>query len=203
MDRRIRALVLVGDADAFLPGAGPERTSRLLQAGYDEVASQFEAQQRLVNGLVTLRKPTVAAVDGPASNIGAVTALLCDGAVATPAASFGDTHLSAGIAAGDGGTMLWPLLLGLARGRAVLLPGDRVAAEEALGLRLVAEIVDRQRLVPTARELALRLAASSALAYAGTKLALASWWHAASLLAWDRALGYEAAGLVAGEHLGH
>jgi enoyl-CoA hydratase len=204
MDRGVRALVFAGGADAFFPGAGAERTARLLASGFDELATQFEAQQRLAAQLVALRKPTVAAVDGPANNIGAVTALLCDAAVAAPGASFGDTHVATGIAGGDGGTMLWPALLGMSRARAVLLRGDRISAQEALELRLVAELVEPEQLLEAAIALALELSELSPLAYAGTKLALANWWRHASALAWDRALGYEAAGLLAGEHLqGH
>jgi enoyl-CoA hydratase len=201
MDRAVRALVFAGGAEAFFPGAGAERTARLLAEGYNELAGQFEAQQRLVAQLVALRKPTVAAVEGPASNIGAVTALLCDAAVAAPGASFGDTHVATGIAAGDGGTVLWPLLVGMARARAIVLRGDRISAQEALDLRIVAEVVEPERLLDAAKALALQLADLPGLAYAGTKLALANWWRMGSALAWDRALGYEAAGLIGGEHL--
>ena len=59
---------------------------------------------------------------------------------------------------GDGVHTVWPMLLGPNRGRYFLLTGQRLSAQEALRLGVVAEVLPADRLMPRARELAVQLA---------------------------------------------
>jgi enoyl-CoA hydratase len=196
LDRSVRATVLTGRGETFFGGAGRVRTRKLVASPVELVAGQFQTLQQLVAAILSFRKPLVAAVNGPARNIGAQIALLCDVAIASEGVTFFDDHLASGLAAGDGGTMLWPLLVGISRAREILLLRDEVTAQEALELHLVAKVVDRDRVLPEAIELARRLAERPPLAYFATKLAINNWWRLASTVSWDLALAYEAAGLV-------
>ena len=126
----------------------------------DLVAGQFQMIQQLVAAMVSFRKPLVAAINGPARNIGAQVGLLCDAAIACPDTTLFDDHVKNGIAAGDGGTMLWPLLVGMARARKILLLGRELSAEEGLELHLVNKIVERDQVVPEAVALARELGES-------------------------------------------
>jgi enoyl-CoA hydratase/carnithine racemase len=196
IDPEVRAAVLTGGNDVFFGGVGLIRTARLLEHGQETMAGQLMVLKQIVDQLLSFRKPVVAAVNGPALNIGGQIALLCDAAVASETAVFGDDHVAKGVAAGDGGTMLFPLLLGLARAREVLLRDQRISAREALELHLVSEVVPVEQTVPRARELAAELAGKPRLPYTATKLALANWFKLSSLLSWDLALGAEFAGLM-------
>lgn len=196
LDHAVRAVVLTGRDDVFFGGAGRVRTRKIVNSPIELVAGQFQTIQQLVAAMVSFRKPLVAAVNGSARNIGAQVALLCDAAVASETTRFFDDHVKAGIAAGDGGTMLWPMLLGIARAREILLLGGEVSAEEALRLHLVTNVVEQARVVPEAIELARRLAELPPMAYFATKLAVNNWWRMSSMLSWDLSLAYEAAGLV-------
>jgi enoyl-CoA hydratase/carnithine racemase len=202
IDAEVRAGVLTGGNDVFFAGVGLVRTARLLEQGVETMAGQLMVLKQIVDQLVSFRKPLVAAVNGPALNIGGQIALLCDAAVASETAVFGDDHVAKGVAAGDGGTMLFPLLLGLARAREVLLRDQRIGAREALELHLVGEVVAPGEVVPAAVALARELADKPRLPYAGTKLALANWWKLSSLISWDIALGAEFAGLVEPDYAG-
>jgi enoyl-CoA hydratase len=195
-DEAARAVVLTGQGDVFFAGVGRERSARLMASGIEKVATQFGALQQIVTSMLSFRKPLVAAVNGSALNIGGQIALLSDAAVASSTATFGDHHVHGGIAAGDGGTMLWPLLVGMARAREILLLGRPLTAQEALDLHLVAEVVEPERTLGAAVELARELAAQPALAYTATKLTLNNWWRLSSIVSWDQALAYEAAALV-------
>jgi enoyl-CoA hydratase len=189
------AVVLTGEGEVFFAGTGAPRTARLVASGLDATAGQMLTLQQIVSQMLSLRKPLVAAVNGRAPNIGSQIALLCDAAVAAEGATFGDHHVEAGIAAGDGGTMLWPLLLGMARAREILLRGAVIDAAEALELHLVSAVVERDRVVAEAADLARRLAELPRLPYVATKLALNNVWRVMSLVSWDLALGLETAGL--------
>jgi enoyl-CoA hydratase/carnithine racemase len=123
--------------------------------------------------------------------------LLCDAAVASTTATFADEHVGRyGVAAGDGGTMLWPLLLGIPLAREVLLRGRELDARAAKDLHLVSAIVEEQDLIPKAVEVATELANLSPLAYLATKQTLNNWWRLSSMLSWDLALAFETAALV-------
>lgn len=196
LDGDVRAAVLTGSGEVFFAGVGLARTARLLDEGLEAAAGQLMTLQQLVAQLVSFRKPLVAAVNGPALNIGGQIALLCDAAVASETAVFGDDHVAKGVAAGDGGTMLFPLLVGPARAREVLLQGKRIGAREALELHLVSEVTAVEETVAVAVALARRLADLPRLPYFATKVALANWWRLSSLISWDLALGAEFAGLV-------
>jgi enoyl-CoA hydratase len=196
LDKSVRAVVLTGTGDEFFGGAGRVRTRKLVNSPIELVAGQFQTVQQLVSALVSFRKPLVAGINGRARNIGGVVGLLCDAAVASERSTFFDDHVSLGIAAGDGGTMLWPLLLGIARTREILLLGHELSAQDALDLHLVTKVVEQSRTVPEAVELAQRLAELPPMAYFATKLTINNWWKLSSMLSWDLALAYEAAGLV-------
>jgi enoyl-CoA hydratase len=172
-DGSVDAAVLTGPEGHFFAGGGRTRTARVVEAGLETLANQILIQQQSAAQIASFRKPLVAAVNGRAHNHGAVLALLCDAAVASSGATFGDDHLELGVAAGDGGTMLWPLLVGLPLARQILLGGRSLTAAQAY-------------------ELARRLAALPRLPYVATKLALNNWCRLASIVSWDMALAFEA-----------
>jgi enoyl-CoA hydratase/carnithine racemase len=79
-----------------------------------------------------------------------------------------------GLAGADMGcAYLLPRLVGLGRATELLLLGDRVDADRAAALGLANQVVDDDRLIDQAGELARRLADGPALAYAATKVLLA------------------------------
>jgi len=130
-----------------------------------------EAKQ-LIWDLLDVEIPIVAAVNGPAVGLGASLALLCDVIFMADTATLADPHVRVGIAAGDGGTLIWPLVLGPARAKQYLLTGDSLTAAEAERLGLVNAVVPAGELQDTALAFARRLAAGAPLAIRYTKLAV-------------------------------
>jgi enoyl-CoA hydratase len=203
LDREVQAVVLTGGGEPFFAGGGNKRTAMLLQTDLETMAAQILTQQQALAQILSFRKPLVAAINGPAHNFGAQTAFLCDAAVAASTATFGDDHLALGVAAGDGGTMLWPLLVGMPRARQILLRGRRLSAAEALELDLVDEVVEPGQVLPAGIALAKRLAGLPRLPYFATKLALSNWWRLSGILSHDLALAYETANVFEPEFRGH
>jgi enoyl-CoA hydratase len=83
--------------------------------------------------------------------------------VAGRGATFADTHVNMGIGAGDGGQVIWPLLMGVNRAKYFLMTGERLPAEEAMALGLVNFVVDEDAVLGKAIEVADRLAAGPTL----------------------------------------
>ncbi|MFC2035773.1 enoyl-CoA hydratase/isomerase family protein [Chloroflexota bacterium] len=108
--------------------------------------------------MLNLNKPIIGAINGVATGQGCVMALYCDIVIAADTASFGDHHVRVGLAAGDGCTVIWPLLVGPHKAMEYLMTGDLMDAQEAHRLGLVNKVVPLADLMPTAKGLAKRLA---------------------------------------------
>ena len=128
--------------------------------------------KQMIWDLLDVELPIVAAVNGPAVGLGASIALLSDVIFMAPEATLVDPHVRVGIVAGDGGTVIWPLVLGPARAKQFLLTGDPVSAEDALRMGLVNRVVPAENLRDEAMAFAARLAAGAPLAVRYTKQAV-------------------------------
>ncbi len=168
-DREVRVLVITGAGRAFCaggdfgPGAAP-----LGGEGGPEAA--LREGREIVDNLLDCEKPVISAVNGYAMGLGATVALLADVVVAARSAVFADTHVRMGIGAGDGGQVIWPLLMGVNRAKYFLMTGDRLPAAEAERLGLVNFVVDDAELLPKALEIATRLAEGPGMAIAASKV---------------------------------
>jgi len=131
--------------------------------------------RRLVSHMLDVEQPIIAAVNGDAFGLGASLALLCDIVVIAEDARIADTHVNVGLVAGDGGAVIWPLLLGPHRAKEYLMRGSRLTGREAADLGMVNYAVPKDEVLPKARELALELAAGAPLAIRWTKYAVNKW----------------------------
>ncbi len=119
--------------------------------------------KRLLMNLLEIQAPMIAAVNGPAT-VHAELALLCDIVLAADHATFQDApHYPSGLVPGDGVHVVWPMLLGLNRGRYFLMTGQELSAKEALDLGVVNEVMPQAKLLPRAWELARKIRRRPAL----------------------------------------
>jgi enoyl-CoA hydratase len=114
----------------------------------------------------------ISAVNGPAVGLGATIALLSDIVVMAETAWISDPHTQVGLVAGDGGTLLWPLLVGPARAKEFLMLGTRIDAPRAEAMGLVNHVVPDAETLEKARAIATELATGPREAIAGTKQAI-------------------------------
>jgi Enoyl-CoA hydratase/carnithine racemase len=85
-------------------------------------------------------------------------AVLCDVVLAAEHTVFQDApHFPGGLVPGDGVHVVWPLVLGINRGRYFLLTGQKLSAQEALNLGVASEVLPHDKLLPRAWELAEQL----------------------------------------------
>jgi enoyl-CoA hydratase len=74
-----------------------------------------------------------------------------------------------GLVAGDGGVVIWPWLVGMARAKEYLLTGQWIDGKEAERIGLVNYAVPKEQALPRAMEMARRLAQGAPLAIRWTK----------------------------------
>ena len=117
--------------------------------------------------LLEVDVPIVAAVNG--DGLGATIPLFCDAVVIAEGARLADTHVRMGLVAGDGGVVIWPWLVGMARAKEYLLTGDWIDGKEAERIGLVNYAVPRDQVMPKAMEIARKLARNAPLAVRWTK----------------------------------
>lgn len=192
-DRACRAIVLTGAGPAFsvgldLRGYGdaPGRT------GTDAARDHLAVQQHLSRLILKVRdtpQPVIAAVNGAAAGFGLALALASDIRFAAEAAVFRAVFVNVGVSNCDMGTSwLLPRLIGASRAHELMLTGRRVAAEEALRIGLVADVVPADRLLDRALEAADQIAAWAPWAMRLTKQGM---WTALELPSERAAIEYE------------
>lgn len=165
-DGENRVLLLSGTGDNFLTTIS---LSSFGGIAWDQIT--WEAR-RYIHGLLDLEIPVIAAVHGKCT-IHAEIALLSDIVIASKTAEFGDlVHLSRNVVPGDGAHVLWTTLLGVNRGRYLLLAEKTLDAQEALAAGVVGEVVDHAILMDRAWEHARRLALKPAVVARNTKTAV-------------------------------
>ena len=162
----VHAVVLTGEGRAFCAGGDLDWFRSITPAQLDAL---FREGRRIVIDLLELPQPIIAAVNGHAAGLGCTLALLCDWVVMADSARISDPHVRVGVAAGDGGAGIWPLLVGPARAKQYLMTGDAVVAAEAERIGLVNQVVPADQVLTAAAAVARRMADGPRQAIQATK----------------------------------
>ena len=159
-DPENKVIILTGAGESFIEEVDSGNLGQRLPATkitprvWDHI--YWDAKQLLMN-LLDIEAPMIAAVNGPVF-IHAELAVLCDIVLSAEHAVFQDApHFPNGLVPGDGVHIIWPLVLGINRGRYFLLTGQKITARQALELGVVNEVLPRERLLARAWELAQQL----------------------------------------------
>lgn len=165
-DDDVDVVVLTGAGKAFCVGADfSQMEENLARGGYEDGHPDLlTGSVRMARSILAVRQPMIAAVNGHAIGLGATLALFCDVVYMAQGARIGDPHVKAGIVAGDGGPVLWPMLVGMNRAKEYLMTGDLLDAEEAERIGLVNHVVPGEKLLDAATAMARKLAAGAQIA---------------------------------------
>lgn len=135
-------------------------------------AQVHSAGRRVIDKMLWVEKPLIAMVNGPAVGLGATIALFCDIVVMANEATIGDRHVNVGLVAGDGGAVIWPLLVGPSKAKEFLMTGRLLSGAEAERHGLVSHAVPLDSLRETTEELARELIGLPQYAMRATKSAV-------------------------------
>ncbi len=169
-DPEVRVIVITGAGRAFCAGGDLAviLDARSRGAG-QELEPLLRAGQRMVLLMLTMSKPVIAAVNGPAAGAGMNVALACDIRIASDQATFGQNFARVGLFPDYGGTYLLPRLVGPARAAEMFYTGEMISAQQAERLGIVNRLVLHDELAAQARALAQTLAAAPPLAARAVK----------------------------------
>ena len=160
-DDGVRAVIVTGAGRAFCAGAdlsGGGATfdyARRDDAGEDD---HRDGGGRVSLSIFALKKPVIAAINGPAVGVGVTMTLPMDIRIASSAAKFGFVFARRGIVPEACSSWFLPKVVGVSRAAEWLYTGRVFGADEALAGGLVSRVVEPGELMPAALALAREIA---------------------------------------------
>lgn len=172
-DPAVGTILITGAGNAFCAGGdvkGMGDSAPRAEASFDDRVANLRIKQRTLTGaLVAVRKPTVAALPGPAAGAGMAIALACDIRIAAESAFMSTSYVRIGLTGDYGIAWLLTRLAGSARARELMFLSERIEARRCETIGLVNRVVPDSELRETAFALASQLAEGPAFALARIK----------------------------------
>jgi enoyl-CoA hydratase/carnithine racemase len=170
-------IIVTGAGRAFCAGADvteiPDDGRVIYDEPYLSTYPQWEAPQEATPPFRTMTKPILAAVNGLCCGAGLDLVTTGDIAIASDRAEFFDPHVSIGLVSGREFVRLARVLpQNIAMRMALMGRHERLSAGRAYDLGLVSEVVEHDRLLDRAREVAQLVNRNAPLAVRGTRLAI-------------------------------
>jgi enoyl-CoA hydratase/carnithine racemase len=173
-DEEIKAILLTGAGRAFSAGGDVKRMAERAgtEFGLKYALRVPQNTLRLFEHMLLVPQPIIAAVNGDAIGLGLTLALFADMSVVADDARLGDTHIKVGLVAGDGGAVIWPMLVGPQRAKEFLMRGKLIKGAEAAAMNLVNYAVPKAKVLDEARKIASEIAAQPVWAVRWSKAAV-------------------------------
>lgn len=176
-DDRVWLLIVTGTGRAFCTGADvkaiPGDGKVLNERPYLSTYEQWEAPQEGTPPFRTMAKPILTAVNGICCGAGLDWVTTSDIVIASEQATFFDPHVSIGLVAGREVVRLARVLpRSVALRMAIMGKHERMSAQRAYELGMISEVVEHDRLLERAHELAAVVNRNAPLAVRGTRLAI-------------------------------
>ena len=143
----VGALLITGAGTAFcaggnVKGMGSHREKKKLEMSYEEKVADLQEPQRLLTGaLISVRKPTIAALPGPAVGAGLAIAMACDIRIAAQSAFVSTGYLRVGLSGDYGIAWLLTRVVGTARARELMFTTEKVDAARCEAIGIVNRVV--------------------------------------------------------------
>lgn len=199
-DEDTKVVVLTGAGRGFCSG-GDTKTMAERHTSSTEPLRVYSRGRHLITAMLSVEKPLIAMVNGPAAGLGATIALFCDVVFISETATIGDRHVNVGLVAGDGGAVMWPLLVGPLRAKEYLMTGKMLSGNEAVGAGLVNRCVTAAELEPTTLDFAREVAAQPPYAVRATKASINRYVQSVNSEVLDASLAWERISMKTEDHL--
>jgi enoyl-CoA hydratase/carnithine racemase len=172
-DPKVGSLLISGAGNAFCAGGdvkGMGNDTGNAEIALEERIADLRMKQRTLTGaLVAVRKPTIAALPGPAAGAGLALALACDIRIAAESAIMATGYARIGLTGDYGIAWLLTRLAGTSRARELMFLSERIDARRAETLGLINRVVPDAELREAAFALAKTLAEGPSIALASIK----------------------------------
>src|ERR1700759_2496252 len=166
----VGVLLLTGAGKAFCAGGkgkgmGASSDNKKIEMSHDEKVADLQERQRLLTGaLASVRKPTIAALPGPAVGAGLALAMACDIRIAAQSAFVSTGYLRIALSGDYGIAWLLTRPVGTAPARGLVFTAEKVDADRCERIGLVNRVVPDDQLGAEAFALARSLAEGPTLA---------------------------------------
>ena len=161
-DDAVRVLIVTGAGRAFCAGAdlsgGGQTFDRVARGRGEAPGEHRDGGGRVTLRIFDMKKPLIAAINGPAVGFGITMTLPMDIRIASTTARIGFVFARRGVVPEACSTWFLPRLVGPSQAAEWVYTGRVFPAEEALRGGLVSRVLAPERLLPVARELALEIA---------------------------------------------
>ena len=167
-DDAVRVIIVTGAGRGFCAGADISGGASAFDTKSGSTAMFSGTRPRasrgvgFVEAIFNCRKPSIAAINGPAVGVGITLALPMDIKIASSEAKFGFVFARRGLVPEAGSAWFLPRLVGLNQALRWCLSGRIFGAEEAKTGGLVSEVVAPDQLLPRAREIAMEMVENAA-----------------------------------------
>jgi len=198
-DDDVNAVILTGAGRAF--SAGGDINAMIDSFKDPSLRMPMNHVKGLVQNLLSMQKPIVAAVNGDAIGVGATIALYCDIIIAAENARIGDPHINVGLVPGDGGCIIWPLSMGLCKSKEYLMTGRLLKAPDAERMGLINRVVPAETVYEEAWKIAKKFADGPIQAISWTKICLNKIIMDKMDLLMDAGVAYEYHSMTLPDHL--
>jgi methylglutaconyl-CoA hydratase len=158
--KKVRVVIITGAGSAFCAGMDLEMLASIARQSPQENQDDSKRMAKFFRRVWSFPRPMIAAVNGHALAGGCGIATLCDFTISVPEAKFGYTEVKIGFLPAIVSVFL-TRQIGDKRARDLLLTGRLIEAKEAQQLGLVNELVEADKLLSRAAELADQLVAVS------------------------------------------
>lgn len=169
---QVRAVIITGAGRFFCAGGDLASFGAV-----DDPASLIKEMTVYFHAAVSrfnrMDAPVIAAVNGMAAGAGFSLVSACDITLAASSARFASQYTAAALSPDGSSTFFVPRLVGMRRAAELMLTNRMLSAAEAAEWGLITRVVEDERLMEEARELAGRLAAGPSRAYGAVKRLLA------------------------------
>ncbi|AUN41819.1 enoyl-CoA hydratase-related protein [Tsukamurella tyrosinosolvens] len=196
-DPETRVVVVTGAGRGFCTGMDVTQPDPTL----DEAIALMETERRRINAVLSMDKPVVSAINGPAVGWGLSLGLLADISVAADDAVLLDGHTRVGVVAGDHSSLIWPLLVGMAKAKYYQLTSARLSGMEAERIGLVSLTAPKDEVLERALAIADDLASGSQQAIRWTKRSLNTGWLTNALPQQELSAVLETLGFASADYL--
>jgi 2-(1,2-epoxy-1,2-dihydrophenyl)acetyl-CoA isomerase len=169
-DKDVRCICITGSGKAF--SAGQDLQEIIAEDGPDLPVILKEHYNPIIERIVAIEKPIVAAINGVAAGAGANIALACDITIAKSSATFIQAFSKIGLIPDSAGTYFLPRIVGRSKAMALAMLGDKVTAEDAEKMGMIYKVVQDELFEDDIKKVCLKLAKMPTLGLGLTKRAI-------------------------------
>jgi enoyl-CoA hydratase len=165
----IKVVILTAKGKAFMAGADIKSFPELTQ---EKAKARLEKGKQLYLKVEQFERPILCAINGYCLGAGLELAMCCDIRIASSKAQLGQPEINVGVIPGGGGTQRLPRLVGAGIAKELIFTGKFISADQAARIGLVNKVVELERIMDEAMEMATLIASKPPLGIRAAKEAI-------------------------------